>query len=121
DVSRAREIPGVHLVVTGDDLKRRADFSPYFGPVFRDQPVLAIDKVRFVGDPVAAVLAEDLDVAQEALELIDVDYDHLPPVFDPVAALAEGAPLLHETPPVLGATFSDLLIHTTANSNICNH
>src|SRR5438094_1525204 len=87
DVSRARQLPGVHLVVTGEDLKRRIDLSPYFGPVFRDQPVLAIDKVRFVGDPVAAVLAHDADVAREALELIDVEYEHLPAVFDPLEAL----------------------------------
>src|SRR5690348_7482041 len=74
DVSRACAVPGVHLVVTGEDLKRRPNLSPYYGPVFRDQPVLAIDKVRFVGDPVAAVLADDDDAAQEALELIDVEY-----------------------------------------------
>jgi CO/xanthine dehydrogenase Mo-binding subunit len=121
DAAQARHVPGVHLVVTGEDLKRRADLTPYFGPVFRDQPVLAIDKVRFVGDPVAAVLGEDEDCAQEALELIDVEYEQLPAVFDPIEALQDGAPLLHETPPVLGATFSDLLIHTEANTNICNH
>jgi CO/xanthine dehydrogenase Mo-binding subunit len=121
DVSRARDLPGVWMVVTGEDLKGRRDFSPYYGPVFRDQPVLAIDKVRYVGDPVAAVLAEDSDAAARALELIDVEYEHLPAVFDPLEALASGAPLLHDSPPALGATFSDMVIHTQANSNICNH
>ena len=121
DASRARELPGVELVVTGEALKQRRDFSPYYGPVFRDQPVLAIDKVRFVGDPVVAVLAEDPDTATQAIRLIDVEYEHLPAVFDPLEALADGAPLVHETPPLAGATFSDLVIHTAANSNICNH
>ncbi len=121
DASRARQMPGVWLVVTGDDLKARQDFSPYYGPVFRDQPVLVIDKVRFVGDPVAAVLAEDADIAARALELIDVEYEHLPAVFDPLEALSDGAPRVHDTPPQLGATFSDMVIHTEANTNICNH
>jgi CO/xanthine dehydrogenase Mo-binding subunit len=121
DVSRARALPGVWMVVTGQDLESRADFSPYYGPVFRDQPVLAIQKVRYTGDPVAAVLAEDPDVAAQALELIDVEYEHLPAVFDPLEALTDGAPLVHDSPPALGATFSDLVIHTEANSNICNH
>jgi CO/xanthine dehydrogenase Mo-binding subunit len=121
DVSRARELPGVALVLTGDDVRERPDFSPYFGPVFRDQAVLAIDKVRFVGDPVAAVVAENLDVAQDALDLIDVDYDELPAVFDPRDALADGAPLVHPEPPRTGATFADLLIRTQADSNVCNY
>jgi len=121
DVSRARNVPGVALVLTGDDLRDRADISAYYGPVFRDQPVLAIDKVRYTGEPVVAVVAEDPDVAQEAIELIDVEYELLPAVFDPVAALAPGAPLVHETAPKTGATFADLVIHTTAASNICNH
>ena len=120
DASRAKELPSVAMVLTGEDLKARKDFSAYYGPVFRDQPVLAIDKVRYVGEPVAAVLAEDPDVATQALELIDVDYDHLPAVFDPLEALADGAPLVHDSPPALGATFSDLVIHTEANSNVCN-
>ena len=121
DTARACALPGVELVVTGAELKQRRDFSPYYGPVFRDQPVLAIDKVRFIGDPVAAVLAEDADIAAQAVQLIDVEYEHLPAVFDPLEALADGAPLVHETPPVVGATFSDLVIHTSPNTNICNH
>src|SRR5579864_6538415 len=120
DASRARDLPGVALVLTGEDLKNRRDVTPYHGPVFRDQPVLAIDKVRYVGDPVAAVLAEDPDVAAQALELIDVEYEHLPAVFDPLEALRDGAPLVHDSPPPLGATFSDLVIHTGPSSNICN-
>ena len=68
--------------MTGEDLASRAELSPYFGPVFRDQPILAIGKVRFVGEPVVAVAAVDLDAADEAIELIDVEYEELPAVFD---------------------------------------
>jgi CO/xanthine dehydrogenase Mo-binding subunit len=121
DVSRARGVAGVTLVLTGDDVRRRRDVTPSFGPVFRDQPVLAIDKVRYVGEPVVAVLAEDPDAAQAALDLVDVEYEHLPAVFDAVEALSERAPLVHETPPTAGATFADLVLHTQGASNICNH
>src|SRR5579864_142019 len=121
DTSRAKNVPGVWMVLTGEDLKNRGDLSPYYGPVFRDQAALAIGTVRYIGDPVAAVVAEDPDVAAQALELIDVEYDHLPAVFDPLEALAGGAPLVHDSPPTLGATFSDLIINREANSNICNH
>jgi CO/xanthine dehydrogenase Mo-binding subunit len=121
DVSRARALRGVALVLTGEDIRSRRDVSPYFGPVFRDQPVLAIDKVRFSGEPVAAVVADDLDIAQEALELIEVEYEHLPAVFNPLEALSPGAPLVHESPPQAGATFADLVIHADGASNICNY
>jgi CO/xanthine dehydrogenase Mo-binding subunit len=121
DVSRARELPGVALVVTGDDVRRRGDVSPYYGPVFRDQPVLAIDKVRFVGEPVVAIVAEDVDVAQAALELVEVQYEQLPAVFDALAAVADSAPVLHETRPTAGVTFADLVIHTDGPPNVCNH
>jgi CO/xanthine dehydrogenase Mo-binding subunit len=72
DVARARAVPGVHVVLTGADLAGRPDIQPWYGPVFRDQPILAIDKVRYVGEPVAAVAAIDVDAAQAAIELIDV-------------------------------------------------
>ena len=61
-----------------------------------DMPVLARDRVRFIGEKVAAVAAIDADVAEEALGLIDVEYEDLPAVFDPVEAIAAGAPVLHE-------------------------
>lgn len=121
DVSRARDVAGVALILTGDDLRQRRDVSPYFGPVFRDQPVLAIDKVRFTGEPVVAVVAEDTDAAQDALELVDVEYDHLPAVFDPLEALTASAPSVHDTPPQAGATFADLVLHTGGLNNLCNH
>ncbi|MBI2305269.1 MAG: molybdopterin-dependent oxidoreductase [Chloroflexi bacterium] len=91
DTSRARRLPGVRGVVTAQDtLKRR------WGAFQQDQPVLAIDKVRYVGEEVAAVAAVDEETALEALSLIDVEYEELPPVFDPEAAMEPDAPLVHE-------------------------
>jgi CO/xanthine dehydrogenase Mo-binding subunit len=121
DVSRARALPGVVTVLTGADLAARTDIQPWFGPVFRDQPILAIGKVRYVGEPVAGVAAVDLDVAQEAVDLIEVEYEELPAVFTAEEALAEGAPLVHEEPPRIGQTFADLIIDTKGGTNVCNH
>ncbi|MBV8084934.1 MAG: xanthine dehydrogenase family protein molybdopterin-binding subunit, partial [Chloroflexi bacterium] len=90
DVSKAKVLPGVHAVLTGKDLNGlRA------GSGMRDVPVLCDDRVRCVGDPVAAVAAEDPDVADQALDLIHVEYEPLPAVFDPIQALQPGAPVLH--------------------------
>lgn len=89
DTSAAVKAPGVRAVVTGKD------FSCYFGDMVRDQPFLAVDRVRFVGDPVAAVAAETEAQALEALEKIRVKYEELPAVFDPREAMAAGAPLIH--------------------------
>ena len=119
DVSRARDTPGVSAVVTGADLVARGDLFPYFGPVFRDQPILAIDKVRFVGEPVAAVVAVDGDIAQEALDRIEVEYEELLAVFDIDAALARGAPLVHEGPPRMGRTYPDIIVHSGEGTNVC--
>jgi CO/xanthine dehydrogenase Mo-binding subunit len=120
DVSEARKVPGVVAVLTGQDLANRSDLQPYYGPVYRDQPILAIDKVRFVGDPVAAVAAVDLDAAREAISRIEVEYEELPAVFDLDAALAEGAPLVHDEPPRTGETFADVIVKPQAGTNICN-
>jgi CO/xanthine dehydrogenase Mo-binding subunit len=119
DASRARALPGVAAVLTGEDLAGRSDLFPWFGPIFRDQPIVAIDKVRFVGEPVAAVAAVDLDTAQEALDLIEVEYEELPAVFTLDEALAEGAPVLHEGPPRLGQTFPDVIVNPEGG-NVCN-
>jgi CO/xanthine dehydrogenase Mo-binding subunit len=69
DASKAEKLRGVVAVLTGDDLK---GMNAYFGPVVKDQPVVAIDRVRYVGDIIAAVAAEEKDIAEEALELIEV-------------------------------------------------
>ena len=91
DTTRARALPGVLAVVTGEDVLRAQDrLSPYFGAVERDQPVLALDRVRYIGEPIAAVAAEDADAAAEAASLIQATYDELEPVFEPGRA-APGA------------------------------
>ena len=92
DTSRARAHPGVLAVATG------ADFASYprFGAFVQDETALAIDRVRYMGEGVAAVCAVDERIALEALELIDVDYQPLPGVYDPEAAMHEGAPALHD-------------------------
>jgi CO/xanthine dehydrogenase Mo-binding subunit len=120
DAIRARQLPGVRAILTGPELAGRTDIYPYFGPIFRDQAVLAADKVRYVGDPVAAVAADDLDAAQAALEAIEVEYEELPGVFDVEAALAEGAPIVHDEPPRLGETFADIIVDRADGSNVCN-
>src|SRR5260370_6382057 len=96
DASRAEALPGVVAVVTGADAIKLPD--PYYGVAIRDQPVLAIDKVRYVGDMVAAVAAIDEETAYRALALLDVPFDPLPPVTTIDEALAEGAPLLFAAP-----------------------
>src|SRR5215467_484774 len=95
DASRAAKLPGVAAVLTRDDLVGD-HIDPYFGLIIRDQTPVALDKVRFVGDPVAAVAAVDDEIAAEALDLIDVEYEELSAVFDAEEALKPGAVLLHE-------------------------
>ncbi len=92
DGSQAKKLPGVVAVLTRDDLK---GMNAYFGPVVKDQAVVAVDRVRYVGDIIAAVAAEEKDIAEEALELIAVDYEPLAAVFDPAEAMKPGAPILH--------------------------
>jgi CO/xanthine dehydrogenase Mo-binding subunit len=121
DVTRARLVPGVVTVITSADLLARPDVFPYMGPVYRDQPILAIDRVRYVGEPIAAVAAVDLDAAQAAIDSIDVEYEPLPPVFDVEAALAPGAPILHPGPPRTGPTYADIIVRPGADTNACNH
>ena len=93
DVSAAAALDGVEAVLTGRDL------GPVrFGRRLLDRPVLAWDRVRFAGERVAAVAATSRAAAEAALELIEVDYEELPALLDPEAALAPGAPVLHERP-----------------------
>ena len=90
DTAQARAVPGVHAVITAADLP-----EALVGRRLRDMPVLARDRVRFAGEKVAAVAADDLDAAEEALLLIDVEYEELPQVFDAEEAMTPGAPVLH--------------------------
>src|SRR5216684_3896194 len=105
DASAARALPGVHRVVTSQDV-RKVIPQPYYGPAFHDQPILAIDKVHYVGEPVAVVLAADPHVAEEAAQLIVADYEELPAVFDEIEA-ARNKTLVHDELKPAG-TFADL-------------
>ena len=90
DISRAEKASGVHAVITGNDVR-----GILYGRRYRDISILAQDRARFMGERVAAVAAETLEQAENALDLIEVDYEELPAVFDPESALQEGAPLIH--------------------------
>ena len=105
DVSAAREMEGVHSVLIGDDI-RKVIPNPYFGPAFHDQPILALDKVRFVGEPVAVVLSTDPHIAEQAVQLIGAEYEELPAVFDEVEAMTSSAIVHDELKPA--GTFADL-------------
>src|ERR671919_362813 len=94
DASRAAKLPGVAAVLTRADLIGD-QIDPYFGLIIQDQTPVALDRVRFVGETVAAVAAVDADTAAEALDSIEVEYEELPAVFDAEEALKPGAPLLY--------------------------
>ncbi|MFQ5694060.1 MAG: xanthine dehydrogenase family protein molybdopterin-binding subunit, partial [Nitrospinota bacterium] len=94
DTSRAERLGGVRAVLTAADCP-----AVRFGHMIHDETVLAADKARFAGDEIAAVAATDLDTAEEALELIRVEYEPLPALGSTEAALAPGAPLIHEDRP----------------------
>jgi carbon-monoxide dehydrogenase large subunit len=93
DASKALKLRGVRTIITGADVA-----GVMVGLRMKDMPLLATDRVRYVGEPVAAVAADSDEVAEEALNLIDVQYQELPFVTDPVAAIRPGAPVLHDNP-----------------------
>jgi CO/xanthine dehydrogenase Mo-binding subunit len=105
DASAALQMRGVHRVITSADVCRVIP-EPYYGPAFHDQPILAIDKVHYVGEPVAVVLATDPHVAEQAAGLIVAQYEELPAVFDEIEA-AQNKVLVHEELRPAG-TFADL-------------
>jgi CO/xanthine dehydrogenase Mo-binding subunit len=93
DTSKAAKLAGVHAIITG------ADIPPVMtGLRMKDMPLLARERVRFVGEPIAAVAADTVAIADEALNLIDVRYEELPYVTDPLKAIEPGAPVLHDNP-----------------------
>ena len=95
DASRAWEIPGVHLVLTGEMMAtRNLAWMPTLS--YDTQAVLATDKVRFQGQEVACVIADDPYVAKDACEAIEVDYEPLPPIVNPWQAMADGAPVIRD-------------------------
>ena len=90
DVRRAQRLGGVKAVITGKEVSARLE-----GVSLLDKPVLAQDRVRYVGEKIAAVAAVDRDTVEQALDLIEVEYEPLPAVFDPLEAMSPEAPLLH--------------------------
>jgi len=92
DASNAMGMNGVIATLTRDDIK---DLNYKYGATYKDQSIVAVDKVRYVGDPVAAVLAEDPSIAEQALELIEVEYEELPKVTNIEEATAPGAIQVH--------------------------
>ncbi|TFG93319.1 MAG: xanthine dehydrogenase family protein molybdopterin-binding subunit [Candidatus Atribacteria bacterium] len=112
DTSKAEKLPGVKVIITGKDVPIRV------GLYLEDKTFLAIDKVRFIGEPVAAVAAESEEIAEEAVSLIEVDYEELPAVFDPLEGIKPDAPLIHED---LGSYKHASIILPVKGTNISNH
>jgi len=95
NTSKAEALPGVKAVATGRDAP-----NPYgILPIGHDECVFALDRVRYIGDNVAAVAATSAEIAEEALELIEVDYDPLPAWFDPLESMKAAADWIHESKP----------------------
>ena len=116
DVAAARAVPGVHRVVTGEDIRTIVP-DPHYGPAFHDQPILAFEKVRYVGEPVVLVLATDPHVAEEAASRITVEYEEMAAVYDEVEAMTSKA-VVHEVLKPAG-TFPDLKhLQGKKNTNI---
>jgi CO/xanthine dehydrogenase Mo-binding subunit len=117
DVTRARALPGVIAALAGADVTW---CDPYYGPAYRDRPVLALDVARYEGEPVAAVAAVDEGTAEAALELIDVDYEPLTAVMTLEEALAPGAPLVHAGQPPAGHFRRSLDLAAKPGTNVCH-
>ncbi|MEA3336711.1 MAG: molybdopterin cofactor-binding domain-containing protein [Chloroflexota bacterium] len=111
DTSKARALPGVRVVVTGQD------FPGLTGLYLSDRPTFAVDRVRFVGEPVAGVAADTPELAEKAVSLIEVTYEELPGVFDPEFGASAEAPLIH---PGLGDYQCAPFIFRQPGTNISN-
>ncbi|MCW2738786.1 xanthine dehydrogenase family protein molybdopterin-binding subunit [Nocardioides sp.] len=120
DTSRASAAPGVRAVVTGQDLLAMDDVGSRFGPVLTDQSVLAHDVVRYVGEPVVAVVAETARAAALAAELVEVTYEAMPAVFDAIEACSGQAPRLFTEVPERDPMFVDITLRSDHERNICN-
>ncbi len=95
DTAAAERVPGVAAVLTGVDV---ADIDSFFGHVVRDRPLIALDRVRFAGEPVVAIAAETAGAAGESARRVEIEYDPLPVVATLEAAMADGAPRIHPEP-----------------------
>src|SRR5581483_5907245 len=118
DTSRAEAMPGVVAVLTGADVH---DIDPRYGHALKDRPLIAIDRVRFVGEPVVAVAAESLAIADAALAAIEVEYEELPAVVTVEAALADDAVHLHDVTQLRPGLFHGLGEIDLKPGNICYH
>ncbi|MCK4257643.1 MAG: xanthine dehydrogenase family protein [Halanaerobiales bacterium] len=112
DTSKAESLSGVEAVITG------RDFPNTTGLYMADRTVFAIDKVRYIGDAVAAVAAESEAIAEKALELIEVEYNELPALFDPMESMKKDAPLIHDK---LHEYDHAVFIHPVPHTNISEH
>lgn len=112
DLAAAKAVPGVRLVLTGEEL------TDNFGAFIADQPVLARGKVRYHGEPVVAVVADDAHAAREAVKKVKVEYEELPAVLDPYEAMQPGAPLVHENWSGYAHTSDFTAVDGT---NLCDH
>src|SRR5262245_21576937 len=122
DASKAKKMPGVVAVLTRDDILHDEGIEPFYGPVFKDQTIVAVEKVRHVGDPVAAVAALTDDAAEEALKAIEVEYQELPAVLNVHDALGSGATLVHDSIKLPSSGFADLVdLKPVDGTNICTH
>jgi len=139
DVSKARALPGVACVLTGEDVKGaklNTDLPGQTGREARagsDAPVLALEAVHYVGEPIALVAAETVALAEEALRLIEIEYENLPAVFDPEEAMVPGAPILFEPDNVVsrytirkgdleaGMAEADLIVENTFRMPFVEH
>jgi CO/xanthine dehydrogenase Mo-binding subunit len=112
DTSKALALPGVRAVVTGKDAPN------FFGLYLKDRKIFAIDRVRLVGEPVAGVVAISEEIAEQAVKLVEVEYEELPAVFDPREAAKPDAPLLH---PDMGTYEVVPFIFPEPGTNISEH
>lgn len=99
DTSAAEELPGVVAILTGKDLGQPNGPQKLITGFIKDRPVIALDRVRYIGEPVAVVAAESEKIAEEALYMIDVDYEDLPAIYETKASMQPDAPILNEAFP----------------------
>lgn len=119
DTAEALRVPGVQYVLTGEDICKLVR-NPYYGPAFHDQPVLAIQKVRYVGEPVALVLADTPFAAAEGAQHIAAEYEEREPIYDEVSALTSPSVVHDELKPA--GTFPDLQhLAGRRNTNVALH
>ena len=113
NTSKAKSLKGVEAVICGKDVSKEL-----YGRYLEDNPIFATDKVRFIGDPVSAVAAVDDDTAKQALDLIEINYEEMEPLFDPGKAMEKDAVLIHEN---LGQYRHLPVCHPVTGTNVCDH